>query len=128
MPRAREVEVKSRFIYDRVRRRTTGEDEGTLRRSGRNRYTLGVEMEVGIVPGLSAMLGAEYRLGDADDAKSGRVRRQVELPAHPGLAAGTRSERRPVPALWLPEPSVALLASMPLGDVAEAPYIRANFI
>jgi hypothetical protein len=42
VPRPREVEVKSRFIYDRLRRRTIGEeDEGTLRNRGRNRYTPG---------------------------------------------------------------------------------------
>jgi hypothetical protein len=106
VPRPREIEATSRFVYDRVRRRTTGEeDEGTLRRSGRNRYTPGVEMEVGIVPGLSAMLGAEYRLRRCrrNQERGSRVRRQVELPVCPGLAAGARGQRQRIPALRLPE-------------------------
>jgi hypothetical protein len=135
VPRPREIEATSRFVYDRVRRRTTGEeDEGTLRRSGRNRYTPGVEMEVGIVPGLSAMLGAEYRLGDADETKSGEVefggkwnflsvqdwRPALAVSASVSLPYGYQNDSV--------ESSVALLASMPLGDVAEAPYIHANVI
>jgi hypothetical protein len=135
VPRPGEVEAKSRFVYDRVRRKISGnEDEGTLRRSGRNRYTPGVELEVGIVPGLAATMAAEYRLGDADDAKSGEVefggtwnflsahdwRPALALSAGVSLPYGYRNDSA--------ESSVALLASMPLGDVAEAPYLHANFI
>jgi len=135
VPRPREVEAKSRFIYDRVRRRTTAEqDEGTLRRSGRNRYTPGAEVEVGLVPGLSAMLGTEYRLGDSDDAKSGDVEFGGNwnfLSAEDWRPALTVSASVSLPYGYQNgsvESSVALLASMPLGDVAEAPYIHANVI
>jgi hypothetical protein len=135
VPRPREAEVKSRFIYDRLRHRTVGdEDEGTLRNRGRNLYTPGVEMEVGVARGLALTLGTEYRLGDADEAKSGDVelggkwnfltvedwRPALAVSANVSLPYGYQNNSV--------ESTVALLASLPLGDVAEAPYIHANFI
>jgi hypothetical protein len=135
VPRPREVEVRSRFIYDRLRRRTVGEeDEGTLRNRGRNFYTPGVEMEVGVARGLALTLGAEYRLGNADESKSGDVelggkwnfltvedwRPALAVSANISLPYGYQNDSV--------ESTLALLASIPLGDVAEAPYIHANVI
>jgi hypothetical protein len=131
VPKPREVETTVGFIYDRVPRRTVGDDDDT-RRSGRNRYRPWVEMEAGLLPGLAATLGTEYRFGDADDTKNGDVEVGAKwnfLGARgwwPALAISA--------SVSLPyghdndttETTLALLGSLPLGRSETAPYLHAN--
>ena len=131
VPRPGEVEARAGFVYDRVRRRTSG-DEDDPRRSGRNRYTPRVELEAGILPGLAATIGGEYRFGDADETKSGEVEVGAEwnflgtqgwwpalaLSASVALPYGYDDDTT--------ETTLALLGSLPLGQGADVPWLHAN--
>jgi hypothetical protein len=132
VPRQGEIEAKAGFIYDRVRRQTTGEDDEDPRRTGRNRYRPWVEVEAGVLPGLSLTLGTEYRFGDADDTKNGEVEvggkwnflgaqgwwPALALSASVSLPYGYDNDST--------ETTLSLLGSMPLGEGDRAPYLHAN--
>jgi len=121
VPDPRAVDVKLRHIYDHGR-------------DGRDRFEPSAEAEVGIVPGLSASVGFSYRLGDAGDADSGEASFGAKWNF---LAAGRRWPALAVTATVLApygyendttEADLALLASQPLGDGENPPYLHANLV
>jgi hypothetical protein len=131
VPRPGEVEAKAGFVYDRVRRRTSG-DEDEPRRSGRNRYTPRVELEAGILPGLAATIGGEYRFGDADETKNGEVEVGAKwnfLGAQGWWPALALSAGVALPYGYdndTTETTLALLGSLPLGQGTDVPWLHAN--
>jgi hypothetical protein len=135
VPDPGESELRLGFIYDRVRRKLIeGGDEGNGQRTGRNRYRPRAELEVGVVPSLSAMLATEYRFGDADDSKSGETelsgkwnflsmqdwRPALAVEASVSLPYGFQNDTV--------EASLTLSGTMPVGDGAGRPYLHANAI
>jgi hypothetical protein len=135
LPNPGETEATLGLVYDRVRRtpREGGDDDEEAGSNGRHRFTPLAEIEHGFTRELSGSFGLAYRRGTTEDDLTG----EAELGAKWNLS----SPQELLPALTLSasvaapfgfdnggtwETTIALLASKPLGNGADAPYLHAN--
>ena len=140
VPRRGEIEARLGFAYNRLRRSTLetehddDDDDGDAprKRSGRDQFVTEAEVEIGLGNGLSAMLGASYVVGNAEDVKNGELELggkwnflaqqewfpALSISAEVSLPFGFRNDST--------ETTVGLLASKALGSGPEAPYLHAN--
>lgn len=135
LPNPGETEARLGLVYERVRRtpREEGDDGDEAGFHGRDRFTPLAELEHGFTRELSGSIGLAYRRGTTEDDLTG----EAELGAKWNLSP----PQELLPALTLSagvaapfghnnggtyETTLALLATTPLGNGADAPYLHAN--
>lgn len=135
VPDRGEIEVRLLGGYSRLRSLTSsGDEEGSQRRFGRDLTVPGVEAEIGMGSGLSATIGLSYAFGNAEEAKTGEAEfalkwnvlpQQGYLPSV-SLMGGVSAPFGP--GHGSSETVLGVLASQPLSDSQNAPYLHGNVL